>query len=100
MIAAFGGPSVRCADFAIFGTQELSDLALEALAGRNACLLANHGAIACGPTLARAMWLMNELETLARQYILALQIGDPVILDDAAIAATAAKFGYTGYGRS
>jgi L-fuculose-phosphate aldolase len=100
MIAAFGGPTVRCADFAIFGTQELSDLALKALVGRNACLLANHGAIACGPTLERAMWLMNELETLARQYILALQIGDPVVLDDDAIAATAAKFGYTGYGRN
>jgi L-fuculose-phosphate aldolase len=100
MIAAFGGPVVRCSDFAIFGSQELSDAALRALEGRNACLLANHGAIACGPDLDRAMWLMNELETLARQYILALQIGDPVILDDAAIAETAAKFGLTGYGRS
>jgi L-fuculose-phosphate aldolase len=100
MIAAFGGPTVRCSDFAIFGTQELSDAALRALEGRNACLLANHGAIACGPSLDRAMWLMNELETLARQYILALGIGDPVILDDAAIAETGARFGYTGYGRS
>ena len=98
MIAAFGGPVVRCSDFAIFGTQALSDAALRALEGRNACLLANHGAIACGPTLDRAMWLMSEFETLARQYILALGIGDPVILDDAAIAETAARFG--GYGRS
>lgn len=98
MIAAFGGAVVRCSGFAIFGTQELSDTALAALEGRNACLLANHGAIACGPNLDRAMWLASELETLARQYILALQIGDPVILDDAAIALTAARFGYTGYG--
>ncbi len=97
MIAAFGGPTVRCSDFAIFGTQELSDAALRALEGRNACILANHGAIACGPNLDRAMWLASELETLARQYILALQIGDPVILDDAAIAETAARF--AGYGR-
>lgn len=97
MIAAFGGPTVRCSDFAIFGTQELSDMALQAMEGRNACLLANHGAIACGPTLPRAMWLMNELETLAKQYILALQIGHPVILDDAAIDETAARFG--SYGR-
>jgi L-fuculose-phosphate aldolase len=100
MIAAFGGPTVRCSDFAIFGTQELSDTALKALEGRNACLLANHGAIACGPNLDRAMWLASELETLARQYILALQIGEPVILDNAAIAETAARFGYTGYGRN
>ena len=98
MIAAFGGPVVRCSDFAIFGTQALSDTALRALRGRNACLLANHGAIACGPTLERAIWLASELETLARQYILALQIGAPFILDDAAIAETAAQFGYTGYG--
>jgi len=98
MIAHFGGPTVRCSGFAIYGTQELSDMALAALQGRNACLLANHGAIACGPTLERAMWLMNELETLARQYIMALQIGDPVILSDDAIAETARKFGMTGYG--
>jgi L-fuculose-phosphate aldolase len=100
MIAAFGGPTVRCSDFAIFGTQELSDMALKALEGRNACLLANHGAIACGPTLDRAMWLANELETLAKQYILALRIGDPVILADEAIAATAEKFGIAGYGKT
>ena len=100
MIAHFGGPTVRCSDFAIYGTQELSDMALEALEGRNACLLANHGAFACGPSLPRAMWLMNELETLARQFILALQVGDPVILPDEAIAETAAKFGITGYGIS
>lgn len=97
MIAAFGGPVVRCSDFAIFGTQDLSDMALKALEDRNACLLANHGAIACGPNLDRAMWLATELETLAKQYILALQIGQPVILDDATIAETAAKF--EGYGR-
>lgn len=99
MIAAFGGPTVRCSDFAIFGTQELSDMALAALEGRNACLLANHGAIACGPNLQRAMWLMNELETLSRQYILALQVGQPVILPDHAIAETAERFGLTGYGQ-
>lgn len=100
MIAHFGGPTVRCADFAIYGTQALSDLALRALEDRMACLLANHGAIACGSDLDRAMWLAAELETLARQYILALRIGDPVILDDAAIAETARKFGLTGYGKT
>ncbi len=100
MIAAFGGPTVRCSDFAIFGSQALSDMALTALEGRNSCLLANHGAIACGPDLDRAMWLANELETLAKQYILAMRIGDPVILDDDTIARTAEKFGLTGYGKS
>lgn len=100
MIAHFGGPTVRCGDFAIYGTQALSDAALAALDGRSACLLANHGAIACGATLERAMWLAVELETLARQYVLALSIGDPVILPDDAIAETAAQFQRTGYGET
>lgn len=85
MVAAFGGNDVRCAGYARYGTQALSDLVLRALEGRNACLLANHGAIAAGPSLAKAMWLAVELETLARQYILALQVGDPAILSNAEI---------------
>ena len=92
MIAAAGGPSVRCGGYATFGTAELSKLALEALEGRNCCLLANHGMIATGPNLPKAMWLAIELETLARQYAVALQIGDPVTLDDAEIARNVEKF--------
>lgn len=97
MIAAFGGPSIRCSGYATFGTAELSREALAALEGRNGCLLANHGAITVAPTLARALWLAVELETLAFQYHQALVLGDPVILSDEAIAETAARF--TGYGR-
>ena len=67
MIAATGGPTVRCAPYATFGTAELSRHAMAALKGRMACLLANHGMIACGATLKKALWLANELETLARQ---------------------------------
>ncbi len=96
MIAAFGGPTIRCSDYATFGTAELSAHALAALEGRNGCLLANHGAIAVGPTLSRALWLAVELETLAFQYHQALLLGDPVILSEAEIAETAAKF--AGYG--
>ena len=97
MVAAFGGNDVRCSEYATYGTKELSEHALRALAGRNACLLANHGMIVCGPELARAMWLAVELETLARQYWHSLLIGGPVLLSDAQIAETAAKFA-TGYG--
>lgn len=97
MIAAFGGPTIRCADYATFGTAELSRAALVALEGRNGCLLANHGAITVAPTLARALWLAVELEALAFQYHHSLLLGDPVILSDEAIAETAAKF--DGYGR-
>ena len=92
MMAAFGGTDVRCAGYATFGTKELSDLALTALDGRNACLLANHGMIVCGPTLAKAMWLAVELETIAKQYYHSLLIGGPHILTSAEIADTARKF--------
>ena len=97
MVAAFGGGDVRCAPYATFGTAELSAAALQALDGRNGCLLANHGMIACGPTLARAMWLAVELETLAKQYWLSLQAGGPVLLTAAEIAD--AVRGFSGYGQ-
>ena len=96
MVAAFGGTDVRCSDYATYGTAELSRHALTALEGRSACLLANHGMIALGSTLEKAMWRAVELETIARQYWHALQIGGPVILDDAAIAETLTKFGSYG----
>jgi L-fuculose-phosphate aldolase len=96
MIAAFGGADVRCAPYATFGTKELSEHALRALEGRSACLLANHGIVVCAPTLARAMWLAVELETIARQYYYSLLIGGPAILADAAVAETAAKLGSYG----
>ncbi|MEO0387152.1 MAG: class II aldolase/adducin family protein [Pseudomonadota bacterium] len=96
MIAAFGGTTVKCGGYARFGSARLSELALEALEGRTACLLANHGMIATGPTLEKAMWLAVELETIARQYYNSLLIGGPVILSDAEIAETAEAFGSYG----
>lgn len=92
MIAAAGGPSLRCAPYATFGTDELSENALAALQGRTACLLANHGLIACGPTLPKALWLAGECEALCRQYAIARQIGTPVVLPDAEIARVIEKF--------
>ncbi len=88
MVAIFGGDSVRCSEYATYGTKELSDYALQALEGRNACLLANHGMLVTGPSLGKAMWLAQELETLCRQYYQALLIGGPVILSDKNIADT------------
>ena len=92
MIAAAGGPTIRCGGYASYGTAELSDIALAALEGRNACLLANHGMIATGSDLEKAMWLAVEVETLCRQYAAALQIGTPHILSDEEIARTVEKF--------
>ena len=96
MIAAFGGTDVRCSPYATFGTPELSAYAVQALEGRTACLLANHGMIVCAPALPRAMWLAVELETIARQYVQSLLIGGPIILTDAEIAEAAAKFATYG----
>ncbi len=92
MIAAAGGSTIRCAPYATYGTQQVADIALEALEGRSACLLANHGMIALGPTLKKAMWLAVEVETLAAQYWRALQIGKPNILSDAEVARVMDKF--------
>lgn len=92
MVASFGGEDVRCCGYATFGTQLLSDLVVEALDGRFACLMANHGMIACGENLARAMWRAVELEALARQYLLSLQAGGPKLLSSAEIADAVAMF--------
>jgi L-fuculose-phosphate aldolase len=77
MVACAGGDTIRCAPYATFGTQELSDHAVRALEDRLACLLEHHGMIAVGPSLSKAMWLAVEVETLARQYHGCLQIGAP-----------------------
>lgn len=92
MIAAAGGPSIRCAPYATFGSEALSEHALQALEGRAACLLANHGVIATGPDLYRALWLANEVEVLAQQYFLVTQLGGARLLSDEEIARVAEKF--------
>jgi len=96
MIAAFGGNSVRCGGYATYGTAALSELALAAMRDRTACLLANHGMIVLGKTLAEAYWRAGELETIAQEYFNSLQIGGPVLLSDAAIDETLASL--AGYG--
>ncbi len=92
MVAAAGGKSIRCAPYAIFGSQALSDHALAALDERRACLLAHHGVIALGTDLSRAVWLAHEVEVLAKQYLLALQIGAPPLLSDQQMEEVLEKF--------
>lgn len=96
MIAVAGGANVRCAPYALFGSQQLSDDALIALEARNACLLANHGVIALGRDLAQAVSVADELEALCAQYMHAKQIGEPAILSSAEMDAVIAQF--KGYG--
>ena len=92
MIAAFGGPVIRCTPYVAFGTQELSDLILEYLGDRHGVLLGNHGMVATGATLPQAVWRATELEALAKMYVLASATGTPVILSDDEIARTIDRF--------
>jgi L-fuculose-phosphate aldolase len=92
MVAVAGGNSIRCAPYATFGTQALSDHALAALEGRKACLLANHGLIALGADLEAALALAVEVEALCEQYWRALQVGQPVLLDDEEMQVVIEKF--------
>jgi L-fuculose-phosphate aldolase len=92
MVAVAGGRDVRCAPYATFGTQELSDRVLEALEGRTACLMAHHGLVCLAADLDRALALAVELEALARTYLLALSVGDPAVLDDAEMERVLDKF--------
>lgn len=96
MVAVAGGRDIRCAPYATFGSQELADAAVAALAGRRACLLANHGMIAIGADLDRALGLAIEVESLAETYWRAMQIGEPVLLDDDEMDRVLAKFATYG----
>ncbi len=92
MVALFGGEDVRCAAYATFGTQELSDAVLVALEDRSACLMANHGMIVAGRDLEQAMGRAVELEALARQYLITLSVGAPRLLSRAEIIAAQVQF--------
>ncbi len=98
MIAIAGGESVRCAPYALFGTEALSQHAVVALDGRKACLLANHGLIALGRDLDEALAIAVEIESLCEQYLLARQVGEPALLSVAQMREVIAKF--DGYGRN
>ncbi len=97
MVQMAGGP-IRCAEHATFGTQALAESAVRALEGRRAALLANHGVVAIGATLAAAEALAREVENLATQYLTLLAAGlEPVLLNDAEMAEVAGRF--AEYGR-
>jgi len=92
MIARFGGATVRCAAYATFGTQALSDAILAALEGRRACLMAHHGMVVFGADLAEALALAVEFEALCEQYWRVLQLGAPKLLPADEMARVLEKF--------
>lgn len=92
MVAAAGGTDIRCAPYATFGTQALSDAAVRALEGRRACLLAHHGMIAVGASLDAALALAVEVETLSQIYWQALAVGEPGLIDEAQMREVVERF--------
>ncbi len=93
MIAMMGGDSIRCAPYALFGSQALSDSAVDALTGRKACLLAHHGMIAVGANLAEALAIAIEVENLCEQYWRLLQITpEPPLLSEEQMRAVFQQF--------
>jgi L-fuculose-phosphate aldolase len=77
MIALMGGDDIKCAEYATFGTKELSNNILKALEKRKACLMANHGQIAFDESLSKAFELAQEVENICHQYFLAIKLGEP-----------------------
>lgn len=96
MIARFGGSTVRCARYATFGTQALSDNIVVAMEGRSACLMANHGMLVFGRNLGSALALAIEFETLCEQFWRTCQLGEPVLLSDAEMAEVVERFRWYG----
>lgn len=92
MVAVAGGSSIPLAPYATFGTKALSRNIVRTMGGVTACLVANHGIIAAGATLSQAAELAAEVETLAEQYVHALQAGKPKILPRAEMAKVVRKF--------
>ena len=80
MIALAGGDDIKCAEYATFGTKELSQNVIKALENRSACLMSNHGQVAFGKNLDQAFELAQEIENICHQYTIALKLGEPKIL--------------------
>ncbi len=92
MVAAAGGEDIRCAEYATFATAELAARAVAALRDRRACLMAHHGQVAYGATIEDALYLAEDVETVAAQYVQVLSIGGGLVLDDGEMARILEKF--------
>ena len=93
MVAVAGGKDIPCVPYATFGTGDLACYVAGGLKEHDACLMANHGQIAIGATLAEALERAFEVEVLAEQYYKLLALGDtPHHLDDAEMERIIEKF--------
>jgi L-fuculose-phosphate aldolase len=98
MVAVAGGHDVPLVPYHLFGTEALSAAVAAAFADRDASLMANHGLVAGGATLARAMKVVQEIESLCEVYLKALAVGEPVLLDRAQMDEVIERF--RGYGKA
>ena len=99
IVGLAGGNNIRCAKYATFGTQELSDNALIAIKDRLACLLGHHGMICLGKTLKQALMLGCEVEAMSKMYIKALSIGDTDILSEEEMVKVVKQMERMSYGK-
>lgn len=99
MVVLAGSDAIPCAEYATFGSAKLALNAVSALRGGNACLLANHGMVSLGTTLASALRLAAEVETLASQYWHAAQLGTPHVLDREELGEVRKRFSEYGQQR-
>jgi L-fuculose-phosphate aldolase len=95
---ALGG-SVRVAPYATFGTDELATSVLDALEGRTAAMMANHGTVTFGADLAAAVAATELLEWASTVYFNAAQVGTPRVLSEADQAAVIEAVVARGYGQ-
>ncbi len=100
MTAVAGGTTIRCSRYETFGTQALSDAAIEALEDRTACLLGQHGQISLGKTLGGALALAVEVETLSRLYVQARALGEPPVLPEEEMTRVIQQMRNMSYGHA
>jgi len=98
MVAIAGGDHIPLVPYAPFGTKKLAVYVAEGVSEIDACLMANHGQIAMGATLAQALELAGEVEILSEQYLKVLTLGKPKILGKRAMADVLKRF--AGYGQN
>jgi L-fuculose-phosphate aldolase len=98
MVAVAGGDGVPITPYHLFGTPELSNAVATAMADRDACLMSNHGLVAAGATLAQAMKVLLEIESLCEVYLKALAVGEPPQLSGAQMDEVILKF--RSYGKT
>lgn len=99
MVAVAGGDNIPCTSYHLFGTEALSQAVAKAFATRHACLMANHGLVAGGTSLAHALKVTLEVESLCEAYLKALAVGEPAILSPGEMAAVIERFKTYGQAR-